>query len=167
MSYIYQKSAQVAYVRSKGEYPMDNEKKDFRLPDGQVVSVGNERFQSAEILFDPSIIGRSDEGVQHGIVNAINRCPIDTRSGLLYYVRICGGCTMIPHFADRLEQEIKRIINKNVDLKICAPPDRNFSVWSGASIFASLASFQEVSISKEMYNEYGPNAVHRKCLYMM
>lgn len=31
--------------------------KSYKLPDGQVITVGSERFRSAEALFQPSLLG--------------------------------------------------------------------------------------------------------------
>lgn len=141
--------------------------KDYRLPDGKMITIGDERFRCSEILFDPSIIGKCDEGVQYSIVNAINRCPIDVRWDLFNKIMICGGCTMIPNFSERLEQELAKIVKDTIKVKVIAPPDRLYSVWSGSSILASLSTFQDVCINRKTYNEYGPNIVNRSCLYLM
>lgn len=34
--------------------------KSYELPDGQVITIGNERFRCPETLFQPSFIGTSD-----------------------------------------------------------------------------------------------------------
>lgn len=48
-------------------------------------------------------------------------------------------------------------------VKVVAPPERKYSVWIGGSILASLATFQQMWISKQEYDESGPSIVHRKC----
>ena len=50
-----------------------------------------------------------------------------------------------------------------VKIKIVAPPERKYSVWIGGSILASLSTFQQMWISKQEYDESGPQIVHRKC----
>merc|ERR1712018_422683 len=47
-------------------------------------------------------------------------------------------------------------------MKSVAPPERNYSVWIGGSILASLSTFQQMWISKQEYDESGPSIVHRK-----
>lgn len=37
--------------------------KEYRLPDGQVISLGAERFQAAEVLFQPSLTGIEGLGI--------------------------------------------------------------------------------------------------------
>jgi actin len=46
---------------------------------------------------------------------------------------------------------------------VIAPPERNYSVWIGGSLLASLSTFQQAWITKEEYDEVGPCIVHRKC----
>jgi actin len=41
--------------------------------------------------------------------------------------------------------------------------ERKYSVWIGGSILASLSTFQQMWISKQEYDESGPQIVHRKC----
>lgn len=35
----------------------------YELPDGQVITIGNERFRCPELLFDTSLIGKEYTGV--------------------------------------------------------------------------------------------------------
>ena len=35
--------------------------KSYELPDGQVITIGNERFRCPEALFQPSFLGISNE----------------------------------------------------------------------------------------------------------
>lgn len=37
--------------------------KSYELPDGQVITIGNERFRCPETLFQPSFIGRQQHHV--------------------------------------------------------------------------------------------------------
>jgi centractin len=55
---------------------------DFVLPDGQVISLGNERFRATEILFNPDIIGLEVPGIHQVVVDSINRCDLDLRKSV-------------------------------------------------------------------------------------
>ena len=46
---------------------------------------------------------------------------------------------------------------------VIAPPERNYSVWIGGSLLASLSQQAWRWITKEDYDEVGPCMVHRKC----
>ena len=50
-------------------------------------------------------------------------------------------------------------------VKIIAAPDRYYSVWTGGSTLCSLSTFESQWITKEEYEEYGAEIVHRKCVW--
>lgn len=37
--------------------------KSYELPDGQVITIGNERFRCPEALFQPALLGKEDAGI--------------------------------------------------------------------------------------------------------
>ena len=72
---------------------------------------------------------------------------------------------MYPGLDDRLQHEVQELVaNANIKVKVWAPPERRYSVWIGGSILASLTTFQQMWITREEYDETGPEIVHRKCL---
>jgi len=137
--------------------------KSYELPDGQVITIGNERFRGPEILFSPAFIGSEEAGLPELIMNSIFACDVDMRSTLLGNILLCGGTSMFPGFADRLQKEVTALAPASARIKIIAPPERKYSTWIGGSILASLSTFQGQWISKEEYDESGPSVVHRKC----
>ena len=74
-----------------------------------------------------------------------------------------GGSTLYAGIADRMTKELTALAPNTMKIKIIAPPERKYSVWIGGSILASLATFQQMWISKTEYDESGPSIVHRKC----
>merc|ERR1712243_260117 len=56
--------------------------KSYELPDGQIVTVGNERFRCPESMFRPSFLGMEVVGIQEGCFNSIMKCDIDIRKDL-------------------------------------------------------------------------------------
>jgi len=137
--------------------------KSYELPDGQVITVGNERFRCPEALFQPSFLGRESAGVHEATYNSIMKCDIDIRKDLYGNIVMSGGTTMFPGIADRMQKEIVNLAPSTMKVKIIAPPERKYSVWIGGSILSSLSTFQQMWISKEEYDEAGPSIVHRKC----
>jgi len=137
--------------------------KSYELPDGQVITVGNERFRCPEAIFQPSFLGMEIVGVHEGTFNSIMKCDIDIRKDLYANTVLSGGTTMYPGIADRMQKEITALAPSTMKIKIIAPPERKYSVWIGGSILASLSTFQEMWISKQEYDESGPGIVHRKC----
>uniref|UniRef100_A0A6B2LLZ9 Actin n=1 Tax=Arcella intermedia TaxID=1963864 RepID=A0A6B2LLZ9_9EUKA len=137
--------------------------KSYELPDGQVITVGNERFRCPEALFQPSFLGRESSGIHECTYNSIMKCDVDIRKDLYGNVVLSGGTTMFPGIADRMQKELVNLAPSTMKIKIIAPPERKYSVWIGGSILASLSTFQQMWISKEEYDESGPAIVHRKC----
>jgi actin beta/gamma 1 len=135
----------------------------YTLPDGNVITIGNERFRCPEVLFQPNLIGKEDEGVHKLILNSIMKCDVDIRKDLWKNVVMSGGSTMFVGIADRLNKELVALAPSTMDVKIVAPPERKYSVWIGGSILASLSTFEEMWVRKEEYEESGPSIVHRKC----
>jgi len=137
--------------------------KAYELPDGQVITIGNERFRCPEALFQPSFIGREAAGVHECTYNSIMKCDVDIRKDLYGNIVLSGGTTMFPGIADRLQKEIVNLAPSTMKIKVLAPPERKYSVWIGGSILSSLSTFGQMWISKEEYDESGPAIVHRKC----
>ncbi|XP_074874124.1 actin-like protein 8 isoform X1 [Carettochelys insculpta] len=137
--------------------------KSYELPDGQVITIGNERFRCPEALFQPSFLGMESCGIHESTFNSIMKCDIDIRKDLYANTVLSGGSTMYGGIADRMQKEIATLAPSTMKIKIIAPVERKFSVWIGGSILASLSTFQQVWISKQEYEEAGPSIVHRKC----
>nr|CAI5821508.1 unnamed protein product [Callosobruchus analis] len=137
--------------------------KSYELPDGQVITIGNERFRCPEALFQPSFLGMESCGIHETVYNSIMKCDVDIRKDLYANTVLSGGTTMYPGIADRMQKEITALAPSTIKIKIIAPPERKYSVWIGGSILASLSTFQQMWISKQEYDESGPGIVHRKC----
>ncbi|XP_078318221.1 uncharacterized protein LOC111120141 [Crassostrea virginica] len=137
--------------------------KSYELPDGQVITIGNERFRCPEALFQPSFLGMESSGIHETTYNSIMKCDVDIRKDLYANTVLSGGTTMYPGIADRMQKEITSLAPQTMKIKVIAPPERKYSVWIGGSILASLSTFQQMWISKQEYDESGPSIVHRKC----
>merc|ERR1719242_990367 len=137
--------------------------KSYELPDGQVITIGNERFRCPEALFQPSFLGMEAAGVHELTYNSIMKCDVDIRKDLYANTVLSDGTTMYSGIADRLSKELTALAPASMKVKIIAPPERKYSVWIGGSILSSLSTFQQMWISKQEYDESGPSIVHRKC----
>jgi len=137
--------------------------KQYELPDGQIITIGNERFRCPEVLFKPSFIGKEEAGVHELTYKSIMKCDVDIRKDLYSNTVLSGGTTMFDKIADRLKKEMSALAPSSMTIKIVAPPERKYSVWIGGSILASLSTFEEMWVKKDEYDESGPSIVHRKC----
>ncbi|KAH9502272.1 Actin-2 [Bulinus truncatus] len=137
--------------------------RSYELPDGQIITVGNERFRCPEAMFQPSFIGMEQAGIHETTYNSILKCDVDIRKDLFNNIVLSGGTTMYTGIGDRMTQEVSSLAPGAVKVKVIAPPERKYSVWIGGSILASLSTFQQMWITKGEYSESGPVIVHRKC----
>jgi len=137
--------------------------KNYELPDGNIITVGNERFRCPEVLFQPNMIGKEEEGIHKLCFDSIMKCDVDIRKDLYANTVMSGGTTMFTGIADRVQKEMNTLAPASMTIKIVAPPERKYSVWIGGSILASLSTFEDMWVTKEEYDESGPSIVHRKC----
>merc|ERR1739842_88417 len=73
--------------------------KSYELPDGQVITIGNERFRAPEALFQPSFLGMESCGIHETTYNSIIKCDVDIRKDLYANTVMSGGTTMYPGIA--------------------------------------------------------------------
>merc|ERR1712008_387483 len=68
--------------------------KSYELPDGQVITIGNERFRAPEALFQPSFLGMESAGIHETTYNSIMKCDVDIRKDLYANTVLSGGTTL-------------------------------------------------------------------------
>lgn len=130
--------------------------KSYELPDGQVITVGNERFRTGEVLFQPSFLGLESSGtvvvvviiiivinvisiiviitpsllpgIHETIYNAIMRCDIELRREMWGNVVLSSGTSLFPGIADRLQKELVNLAPSTQKIKIVAPPERKYVI---------------------------------------
>ena len=77
----------------------------YEFPDGQVITIGDERFRGPELFFQPWL-GFSNKAFH--ITDTINdaiqrRCDVDIRKDLYANIVLSGGSSLFPGFAARLQ----------------------------------------------------------------
>ncbi|EKF39405.1 actin, putative [Trypanosoma cruzi marinkellei] len=133
----------------------------FSLPDGQEIDVGKEAFRAPEILFSPFITFSENPSMSEFVVKAVKSCGIDIRKDLLSSIILSGGNTMFDGFASRLAGEVlKEFPGLFGSAKVIDAVDRQYSVWSGASVLAGLSTFSDHLLTRDIFEEHGPSIVH-------
>ncbi|ETO23469.1 actin-related protein 2 [Reticulomyxa filosa] len=140
----------------------------FQLPDGRVIKVGRERFEAAEVLFDPSKVGVEGKGLAELLWAGINKADMDLRPQFYKHIVLSGGTTMFAGLPSRLERDMKELWVERVakgdrnrlskfKLKIEDPPRRKNMVFLGGSVLADIMKEQpDFWLSKEEWKEKGP-----------
>lgn len=83
--------------------------KQYELPDGQVITVGSERFRCPEVLFQPSFIGKEFAGIHETTFQSIMKCDVDIRKDLYGNVVLSGGTTMFSGIGERMMKEMSQL----------------------------------------------------------
>jgi actin len=134
------------------------------MPDKSLITVPHScRIKGPELLFDPSLDGRNEDGIHKLTVKSIQASDVDIRKDLAKNIILSGGTTMYEGLQDRLKAEVLNMLPANSEVRVIASADRKYAVWKGASTLASLSTFETSWIQKEEYEEHGAAIVHRKC----
>ena len=80
--------------------------KTYELPDGNIVTLGNERFRCPEVLFQPNMIGKEGSGIHECTYQTIMKCDVDIRKDLYANIVLSGGTTMFPGIGERMTKEL-------------------------------------------------------------
>ncbi len=141
----------------------NNDKKEYILPDGNIVELGNEIYEIPESIFNPNIIGMETMNLPQVIIDSISKCDISTRKELYNNIILGGGSTFIKGYDSRLKSEIEGIKKRNCG--IINLEERNYSSWIGASGISSMSNFNSKWISRNEYSEHGEKLFERDYLF--
>ncbi|EFC39806.1 hypothetical protein NAEGRDRAFT_60869 [Naegleria gruberi] len=150
-----------------GEPNINSQKIDYFLPDLTKIEMSGEQNLSAECLFNPFILNKNVDGLHEMVHNSFTKCPIDSRLDLYGNIVLCGGNSLIDGLDKRLEQELDLLLPKNVRKKFISMDSPQFSSFIGASIYSSRSTITTGWITKESYQEYGPNICRRDRLSLV
>uniref|UniRef100_A0A665WTE2 Actin related protein 10 n=1 Tax=Echeneis naucrates TaxID=173247 RepID=A0A665WTE2_ECHNA len=136
------------------DYPLDGQK---------ILHVkGSIRDSVMEILFEQD---NEEKSVASLILDALVKCPIDTRKVLSENLVVIGGTAMLPGFLHRVLAEIRLLVEKpkystvlaSKNFRIHAPPAKpNCTAWLGGAIFGALQDILgSRSVSRDYYNQTG------------
>eukprot|EP01084_Bolivina_argentea_P316958 549493_1 len=84
--------------------------KDYELPDGKIIRLGNERFRCPEVLFKPYLIGDKSDGLPMMVNKSVCYCNNELKKDLLGNVVLSGGNTMFEGIGNRLYNELVKIV---------------------------------------------------------
>jgi len=135
----------------------------YKLPNGDTITLGGERFGCTESLFDPSKVGQERGGVHLRIFESIQELEVDIRRPMYENILLAGGSSRFAGLGERIEKELKKLAPPAVKIRLLnsLPEERQWLAWTGGSLFASFATFPETCCSKEEYEETGSSVIKR------
>jgi actin, other eukaryote len=99
----------------KKSYNSSEFEKNYKLPDGRIITIGDERFRCCEYLFKPlEKNGKKLPSIQEIIYNSIEECFPETRADLYKNIILSGGNTMFEGLSERILKEIEARAPKSI-----------------------------------------------------
>jgi actin len=128
----------------------------YELPDGQVITIGNERFRAAECLFNP--IDQKNVSLQHCVMQVLSQSSLDNiwREIMLQNIVLTGNGSGFKNLDHRLQNELDELTGQSTHVRLT----QRFASWIGGSIFACLNTDEWVT--KAEYEERGQAIVHKQ-----
>ena len=126
---------------------------NYILPDGEVITLGNELIRSTECFFDQKLIGNESGSIQEWIFNSIFSSDMDSIKDLCT-INLSGGSTLCKGFTERLEKELIGLFPTNFKVRLRSAIDRKYKVWVGGSIFTEYTRLP-YWITKKEFEENG------------
>jgi actin-related protein len=153
---------------------LPNVGRPFEFPDGFNLTFGTERLTTAEALFKPGQFPLNDiqmpEGALHGLSDLVYHsltkidAPQEVIMSLLNNTVLCGGTSLMNGLDSRLEKDLLRMF-PNFATRVFRSQnavDCKNLVWTGASILASLGTFDQMWVKKQEYEELGAELAEKR-----
>merc|ERR1712106_348556 len=138
------------------------EEESVRLPDGNMIVMGKEKFMAPEIMFQPSLANKKPCGLGELLSYSVLKCPPSLQAELLSNITLSGGNSKFSGMDRRLASELSRLIppntweNNKTAIKVKALPSRELLGWIGGARLSNLSSFQRFWLTQADYLESGP-----------
>lgn len=134
----------------------------FQLPDHRkMVTLDSSLFKAPEGLFSPHVWGKDVLGLHEIVWKAIQACPIDQRRQLSKNIFLSGGSSVIPGLKERLQKEVASMAPTGVAVEVHTRGSFHHAAYCGASVLASLGSFQNYLVSWEDWSTTGAEALKK------
>lgn len=124
-----------------------------------------ERIRVPEILFQPSIAGLDQAGISELLSDLVSRRwngnfnPNGDAYKAIQDVFVTGGLALLPNLSTRLENEIRSFLPVGTSFNVRLAKDPLLDAWHGMQKWASSEECQQGYVTKEEYEEYGPEYI--------
>ena len=134
----------------------------FQLPDHRkMITLDSSLFKAPEGLFSPHLWGKDVLGLHDIIWKAIQACPIDQRRELSKNIFLSGSSSVIPGLKERLQKEVASMAPTGVAVEVHTRGSYHHAAYCGASVLASLGSFQNYLVTLDDWNTAGVESLRK------
>lgn len=120
-----------------------------------------ERIRVPEIVFRPSIAGVDQAGIIEIAGDMLNQrlSSMADRDALLRDIFLTGGNTLFQNFDERVREGLRAMLPADSEIKIRRAQDALLDAWKGAAGWAGTPAWKTAKISREEYQERGPEYI--------
>ena len=138
----------------------------YYMPDGNTISLGEERIVAPEILFNPGYIGKEYLSFVDMINSSINKIDFQLWKKCYESIWLSGGNTAFKDLNEKLQEELKNNFGKNLIINIIENDkiDHRFRCWVGGNILSTLEVFKKMWVTRNEWNENGNDIIHIKTI---
>merc|ERR550519_1047777 len=126
-----------------------------RLPDGNMIVMGRQKFSAPEIIFQPSLASKKTCGLGELLYYSLMKCEESVRGELAANITLSGGNTKFPGLERRLGAELSNLRPDGQEPRVRALPNRELLSWVGGARLSNLSSFQRFWVTRADYQEKG------------
>ncbi|KAM3180280.1 hypothetical protein ACTXT7_016592 [Hymenolepis weldensis] len=135
-----------------------NQRKTYRMLDGQELHLGIERQLAPELIFNPQLKDVNVKpSLESAITQSVKNLTEENSRVILRNVVLSGGNLKFKGLRERLQKELP---NSHVSCH----PEGELAVWRGAAIFASMPTYEGMMITKQRWAEHGEFIIQKKWL---
>ncbi|KAK3686850.1 Actin-related protein 5 [Vermiconidia calcicola] len=149
------KSLVHAFLR--GPWPFDAES----AKESNQFHLNVERIRAPEVVFQPSIAGVDQAGIVEIAEDIVMQrlSGHDARDAILKDVFLTGGYALFQGFEERLQRELRAVLPADVQMCVRRAKDPVLDAWKGAAKWASSSGSRQAFITREEYQEMGPDYI--------
>ncbi|KAL5214193.1 hypothetical protein ABZP36_003345 [Zizania latifolia] len=122
-------------------------------------TLSEERFKTAEILFQPQIGGERAMGLHKAVSLCMDHCygsEMFRDDSWYKTVVLAGGSSCLPGLSERLKKELCKLLPAHISegIKVLPPPFDTDSAWFGAKMISNVSTFTEAwCVKKKQFRQ--------------
>eukprot|EP00736_Rhodelphis_marinus_P012951 Rmarinus@m.16997 len=120
------------------------------------IRLGSLRIRTAELPFQPSLLGKDCAGLTEAIHSVLQRYPPSVQQRLMDRIYLTGGASLTNQLIPRLQASLPSIRPQGSTFNIVRTYDPVLDNWRGCAAFASSPAFAASCITRSQYDECGP-----------
>ena len=159
---IKEKYCQIRNLIYLNTTDLEFQNRNYNLPDGKIIQIGDQEIYSFEMLFNNDILGEESLCFTDMLEKTINSVNIDCKEILRRNILLSGGNTSFSDIEERIEKKIWNKSLRSDKGRIVKAQEPKLSVWIGGNLVSTLDIFKKMWISRDEWSEKGIKIIHSK-----